>query len=52
MKYAIKELAHADVAGERPIPTNQGFAGFQGLISAPVERSKAYYFMTYPETFP
>ena len=25
-----------------------GFAGFQALISAPVEKSKAYYFMTYP----
>jgi len=49
MKYAIKELAHADVAGEQPIPTNHGF---QALISAPVERSKAYYFMTYPEACP
>jgi len=45
-------LARADVAGEWPIPTNQGvsgFAGFQALTSAPVERSKAYYFMAYPE---
>ena len=42
----------ADAAGERPTAADQtvpGFAGFQALISAPVEQSKAYYFMTYPE---
>ena len=43
---------HAGVAGERPAAVDQkvpGFAGLQALISAPIERSKAYYFMTYPE---
>ena len=51
-RCAIHVLARADVTGERPATTNQkvpGFAGFQALISAPVEKSKAYYFMTYPE---
>ena len=51
-RCAIHALARADVTGERPDATNQkvpGFAGFQALISAPVEKSKAYYFMTYPE---
>ena len=49
-RCAIHVLACADVAGERPAATNQkvpGFAGFQALISAPVEKCKAYYFMTY-----
>ena len=51
-RCAIHALACADVTGEQPATTNQkvpGFAGFQALISTPVERSKAYYFMTYPE---
>ena len=52
-RCAIHALACADVAGERPAATNQkvsGFTGFQALISAPVEKSKAYYFMTYPDS--
>ena len=41
-RCAIHALVCADVAGERPAATNQkvpGFAGFQALISAPVEKT-------------
>jgi len=51
-RCAIHALVRADDTGEHPDATNQkvpGFAGFQALISAPLEKSKAYYFMTYPE---
>jgi len=42
----------ADTDGERPAANDQrvpSFAGFHALISDPVKRCKAYYFMTYPE---
>ena len=48
-RNAIHALVRTDAAGERPTAAVPGFAGFQALISAPVEQSKAYYFMTYPE---
>ncbi len=48
----ILALVRADTDGERPAAIDQrvpSFAGFQALISDPVEWCKAYYFMTYPE---
>ena len=45
-RNTIHALVHADATGERPTAADQtvpGFAGFQALISAPVEQSKAYY---------
>ena len=51
-RSVIHTLVRADAAGERPAAVDQKvpvFAGLHALISAPVERSKAYYFMTYPE---
>jgi len=38
---AIHALEHADGAGERLSPINQAVPGFAGLISAPIEKSKA-----------
>ena len=49
---SIHTLVRADAAGELPsgiLSKVPGFAGLQALISVPVERSKAYYFMTYPD---
>ena len=51
-RAVIHTLVRADDAGERPSALNQkvpGFAGLQAMISATVERSKAYYFMAYPD---
>ena len=42
----------AVTSGERPKPADQrvpSFFGFQAIISTPTEKSKAYYFMTYPD---
>ena len=51
-RNAIHTLVRVNDAGERPAPNDQkvpSFAGLQALISPPVEKCKAYYFMTYPE---
>ena len=51
-RSVIHSLVRANSAGERPVANDQkipSFAGFQALISAPVVKSKAYYFMTYSE---
>ena len=48
-RCVIHALVRANAFGERPAATDQKVPGFQALISAPVEKSKAYYFMTYPE---
>ncbi len=51
-RNVIHALVRADMDGEQPAAIDQrvpSFAGFQALISDPVERCKAYYFMTYPE---
>jgi len=51
-RCVVHALVHADVTGEQPAITNQKvprYADFQALISAPVEKNKAYYFMTYAE---
>ena len=48
----IHTLVHAVAFGEQPKPADQrvpSFFGFQDIIPAPTEKSKAYYFMTYPD---
>ena len=51
-RCVIHALARGDAAGGRPTPTQQAvpsFAGFQALLADPIEKSKPYYFMTYPD---
>ncbi|MES9882370.1 MAG: hypothetical protein ABW185_15975 [Sedimenticola sp.] len=51
-RNVIHALVRADASGDRPMAIAQavpGFSGLQALLSSPVEQSKAYYFMTYPD---
>ena len=48
----IHTLVRTNNSGERPAPSDQkvsSYSGFHSLISPPVEKSNAYYFITYSD---